>query len=79
MSLETGTPTRLVSIPLSEAPEGESELVLTVRDEVSGRTLEAREPFRVREVTPAAADARRPRSAAIGNRRRGRVGRERRR
>jgi hypothetical protein len=47
MSLETGTPTRLVSIPLSDAPEGESELVLTVRDEVSGRTLEAREPFRV--------------------------------
>jgi hypothetical protein len=47
MSLETGTPTRLISIPLSEAPEGESELVLTVRDEVSGRTLEAREPFRV--------------------------------
>ena len=47
MSLETGTPTRLVSIPLSEAPEGESELVLTVRDEISGRTLEAREPFRV--------------------------------
>ena len=47
MSLETGAPTRLVSIPLSAAPEGESELVLTVRDEVSGRTFEAREPFRV--------------------------------
>ena len=53
MSLETGTPTRLVSIPLSEAPEGESELVLTVRDEISGRTLEAREPFRIEP--PAAA------------------------
>ena len=36
-----------MSLPLSEAPEGESELVLTVRDEVSGRTLEAREPLRV--------------------------------
>jgi len=47
MNLEGGMPTRLVSIPLSEAPEGENELVFTVRDEVSGRTLEAREPFRV--------------------------------
>jgi hypothetical protein len=56
MSLETGTPTRLVSIPLSEAPEGESELILTVRDEVSGRTLEAREPFRV-EPRPASPPA----------------------
>ena len=47
MALDSGKPTRLVSIPLSEAPEGESELVLTVWDEVSGRGLEAREPFRV--------------------------------
>jgi hypothetical protein len=47
MALDSGQPTRLVSIPLSEAPEGESELVLTVWDEVSGRGLEAREPFRV--------------------------------
>ena len=46
LDLESGKPTRLVSIPLSEAA-GESELVLTVRDEASGRTLEAREPFRV--------------------------------
>ena len=47
MDLESGKPTRLVSLPLLDAPEGESELILTVRDEVSGRTLEAREPFRV--------------------------------
>ena len=47
MSLEAGKPTRLVSIPLAEAPEGENELVLTVRDEVCGRAFEAREPFRV--------------------------------
>ena len=47
MALESGTPSRLVSIPLADAPPGENELVLTVRDEVSGRTFEAREPFRV--------------------------------
>jgi VWFA-related protein len=47
MSLESGKPTRQVSMPLSGAPDGESELVLTVHDQVSGRTLEAREPFRV--------------------------------
>jgi VWFA-related protein len=38
---------RLVGIPLAEAPAGENELQLTVRDEVSGHTFEAREPFRV--------------------------------
>jgi hypothetical protein len=54
MSLESGKPTRLVSIPLSEAPEGESELVLTVRDEISARTFEAREPFRVEKAPPPA-------------------------
>jgi VWFA-related protein len=47
MSLESGKPTRLVSLPLTEAPPGENEVVLTVRDEVWGRTFEAREPFRV--------------------------------
>jgi VWFA-related protein len=50
MSVESGKPTRLVSVPLADAPEGESELVLTVRDEVSGRSFEAREPFRVEGV-----------------------------
>jgi hypothetical protein len=53
MALESGKPARLVSIPLSEAPAGESELVLTVRDEVSGRTFESREPFRVEGRPPA--------------------------
>lgn len=42
-----GDTVRLASIPLAEAPPGENELLLTVRDEVSGRTFEAREPFRV--------------------------------
>jgi VWFA-related protein len=52
MSLESGKPTRLVSVPLAEAPEGENELVLTVRDQVSGRTFEAREPFHVEAAAP---------------------------
>jgi hypothetical protein len=47
MNLEYGRPTRLVSLPLADALAGESEIRLTVRDEVSGRTFEAREPFRV--------------------------------
>jgi hypothetical protein len=47
MKVEAGRPTRLVSLPLADAPVGESEIVLTVHDEVSGRTFEAKEPFRV--------------------------------
>jgi hypothetical protein len=47
MRLEQGRPVRLLSVPLAEAPEGENELVLTVRDEVARQTFEAREPFRV--------------------------------
>jgi hypothetical protein len=58
MNVEAGKPTRLVSLPLGDAPPGESELVLTVRDEISGRAFEAREPFRVEPAgpTPAAPD-----------------------
>jgi VWFA-related protein len=47
MSPEAGVPTRLLSLPLADAPVGEQQLVLTVRDEVSGRTFEAQEPFGV--------------------------------
>ncbi len=47
MQPEAGGPTRLVSLPLADAPLGEHELLLSVRDQVSGRTFEAREPFRV--------------------------------
>jgi hypothetical protein len=60
MNLEAGRPTRLIALPLASAPPGESEIVLMVRDEVSGRTFEVREPFRVE--TPAPAEAKTPSS-----------------
>ena len=47
MNLERGRPTRLVSVPLAGAAAGEHELLLQVKDEVTGATFEAREPFRV--------------------------------
>ena len=43
-----GIPTRLETIPLSGLSPGEYELRLSVRDEVSGRTQQLREPFVVR-------------------------------
>jgi hypothetical protein len=42
--------------PALGRPEGESELVLTVRDEVSAGTFEAREPFRVEEALASGSD-----------------------
>ena len=47
MKTDAGRLVRLVSLPLADAPLGESEIVLTVRDDVSRSTFEAREPFRV--------------------------------
>ena len=47
MNVENGRPTRLLSVPLEEAPPGEHELVLRVKDEVTGATFDQREPFRV--------------------------------
>jgi VWFA-related protein len=43
-----GVPTRLETIPLSGLSPGEYELRLSVRDEVSGRSQDFREPFVVR-------------------------------
>jgi hypothetical protein len=40
-----GAVIRFIQIPLSIAPPGEYELVLTVQDEISGRTIETAEPF----------------------------------
>jgi VWFA-related protein len=43
---------RLVGAPLKNADAGEYEFVLTVKDEISGRTLEVREPFTVDPAAP---------------------------
>lgn len=42
-----GKLSRLVGTPLEGATAGEYELVLTLRDEISGKTLEVKEPFGV--------------------------------
>jgi hypothetical protein len=41
---------RLMGLPLEGYPPGDYELVLTVRDEVSGREREEREPFRIEDA-----------------------------
>ena len=46
-----GKLSRLVGSRLVAAEPGDYEFVLTVRDEIAGKTLELREPF---TVTPAA-------------------------
>jgi hypothetical protein len=47
MNVDGGHVTRLLNLPLADAPAGEQELVVSVKDELSGATFEAREPFRV--------------------------------
>jgi hypothetical protein len=39
-----------MGLPLEGYPPGEYELVLRVRDEVSGREREQREPFRIEDA-----------------------------
>jgi hypothetical protein len=50
-----GALSRLFSFPLDVAP-GDYEIMMTVRDELSGRALEVSEPFRVLPPAPAAAE-----------------------
>jgi VWFA-related protein len=52
-----GKLSRLVGAPLKNADAGDYEFVLTVKDEVSGRSLEVREPFTVDPGMPAPAAA----------------------
>jgi VWFA-related protein len=52
-----GALTRFHGIALAGAGVGDYELVLRVRDEIAGRTLETREPFAVEEVSAARAPA----------------------
>jgi hypothetical protein len=37
----------LLALPMQGMPEGQLELVLTLKDEVSRKILEVREPFRI--------------------------------
>jgi VWFA-related protein len=46
----SGEVSRLMGLPLEAYPPGEYELVLSVRDEVSGREREERAPFRIEEA-----------------------------
>ncbi len=48
-----GTVSRLIGFPLEAATPGDYELVLRFKDELSGRTLELREPFSVSAPLPA--------------------------
>ena len=47
-----GQLSRMFGVILDEAAPGEYEMVLTFRDEISGKTLELREPFRVVPAAP---------------------------
>lgn len=47
-----GQLSRLFGVILDDATPGEYEIVLTFRDEISGKTLELREPFRVVPPSP---------------------------
>jgi hypothetical protein len=48
-----GTLSRLIGFSLEAATPGDYELVLRVKDELSGKALELREPFTVSEPLPA--------------------------
>ncbi len=55
---------RTVGFKLADAPVGDYELVMAVRDDVAGRSLEMREPFKVVEPLPASAIPQAPAAAA---------------
>ncbi len=48
-----GTLSQMLGISLESATPGDYEVVLTVHDEVAGKTLEVRDPFQVRAATAA--------------------------
>jgi VWFA-related protein len=45
-----GALSRLIAVPLAGSPPGAYELVLTLRDDVSGNTIVSAEPFRIEPV-----------------------------
>jgi hypothetical protein len=61
---ETGRISRMIGFTLPATDPGEYVIVLRVRDELSGRVIERREPFRVLEPLPTAAAPAVPTAAA---------------
>jgi len=54
MSTGLGTLSRMIGFSLEQATPGDYEIMMRVRDELSGKTLELREPFRVSAPPPEA-------------------------
>ena len=50
---------RTFGFRLADVPPGDYEIVMTVRDDIAGRSFEIREPFKVTEPLPASAGDRR--------------------
>jgi hypothetical protein len=55
-----GKVTRLFGFRLKDAPLGDYEMLMTIRDELAGESMEIREPFTVVAPLPATATASAP-------------------
>jgi hypothetical protein len=55
-----GKVTRLFGFKLADAPPGDYEILMTIRDELAGQSMEIREPFTVGPPLPATATAQAP-------------------
>jgi hypothetical protein len=55
-----GKVTRLFGFRHTDAPQGEYEILMTIRDELAGESMEIREPFTVVAPLPATATAQAP-------------------
>jgi hypothetical protein len=61
---ETGEVSRIIGFPLQLAPPGDYELLMTVKDELSGKSARLREPFHVTAAPTRPAEAPSPPSDA---------------
>ena len=59
-----GQVARMFGFKLANAPVGDYEIVMAIRDDLAGRSFELREPFRVMEPLPASAMPPTPQPAA---------------
>ncbi|HSD66018.1 MAG TPA: VWA domain-containing protein [Vicinamibacteria bacterium] len=59
-----GQVTRMFGFRLQDAPVGDYEIVMAIRDDLAGRSIELREPFKVVEPLPASALPPEPPAAA---------------